>query len=487
MLKNPDPSLINADLAPTAPEGRTWKVHHMASLWIGMVVCVPTYMLAGGLIGLGMNWWQAVLTVMLGNLIVLIPMVLNGHAGTKYGVPFPVLSRASFGIAGAHVPSVLRGLVACGWFGVQTWVGGSAIYHLLGFVSSDLIGGADIGWLGINAVELICYLAFWVLQVAVLWKGIDSIKILETFAAPFLVIMGLVLLAWAYRNADGFGAMLSTPSAFDEGGPKEGQFWSVFFPSLTGMVGFWATLSLNIPDFTRYAKTQRDQVLGQAIGLPLFMGLFAFISVAVTSATVVIFDRPVSDPTELVGVMDGGFAVILSLAALAIATLSTNLAANVVSPANAIINLAPSRITFRRAAMVTTIIGISIFPWKIIEDPDAYIFTWLVGYSALLGPIGGIVIADYFVVRRTQLDLDSLYRRDGAYAYMRGVNPVAIVALLIGIAPNIPGFLGTVREDYAPAEIWSTLFDFAWFIGFGLSAATYVIGMRLTSRGEPSP
>jgi nucleobase:cation symporter-1, NCS1 family len=482
MLKNPDPSLINADLAPTPPEGRTWRVHHMASLWIGMVVCVPTYMLAGGLIELGMNWWQAVMTVMLGNLIVLFPMVLNGHAGTKYGVPFPVLSRASFGITGAHVPSVLRGLVACGWFGVQTWVGGSAIYQLVGFVNGDLVGGDDIGWLGINAAELICYLAFWALQVAVLWKGIDSIKILETFAAPFLVIMGLALLAWSYMEADGFGAMLSAPSAFDEGGEKEGQFWWVFFPSLTGMVGFWATLSLNIPDFTRYAKSQRDQVLGQAIGLPLFMGLFAFISVAVTSASVVIFGRPISDPTELVGKMDGGLAVILSLAALAIATLSTNLAANVVSPANAIINLAPSKATFRRGAMITTVIGISIFPWKIIEDPSGYIFTWLGGYSALLGPIGGIVIADYFLVRRTRLDLDSLYQRHGAYSYTRGVNPVAIAALLIGIAPNVPGFLGTVMKSYDPAPIWSTLFDFAWFIGFGLSSIFYVIGMRVTGR-----
>ena len=479
MIQPPDPSLINDDLAPTSPRDRNWSVLHMASLWIGMVVCVPTYMLAGGLIGLGMNWWQAVGTVLLGNVIVLVPMILNGHAGTKLGVPFPVLSRASFGISGAHIPSVLRGLVACGWFGIQTAIGGAAIYQLIGAIRGAPLGGEDLPVLGLNGPELGCFLVFLALQLVVIYRGIDSIKLLETWAAPFLILSGLALLAWAYVQADGFGPMLSAESAFGPGGAKEGEFLSVFLPGLTGMVGFWATLSLNIPDFTRYAKSQRDQALGQALGLPLFMTLFAFIGVAVTSATVVIYGEAIADPTELAGRMGGGAGVMLSLVALTIATLSTNIAANVVSPANAIINLAPRWANFRRGGYITALIGVVILPWKLIESSDGYIFTWLIGYSALLGPIGGIVIADYFLVRRTEIEVGELYRRDGAFRYRGGFNPVAVVALVLGVAPNVPGFLAQAGfVDSVPA-LFESIYTYAWFVGFLISGGLYVLGMGL--------
>ncbi|MEC9073499.1 MAG: NCS1 family nucleobase:cation symporter-1, partial [Myxococcota bacterium] len=347
MLTNPDPGLINEDIRPVPLDERHWNVMSMASLWVGMVVCVPTYMLAASLISQGMSWSQAIFTVMLGNVIVLIPMVLNGHPGTKYGIPFPVLARASWGIQGAHIPSILRALVACGWFGIQTWIGGSAIYQLLNVIVGDGLVGSDLPVLGINLAETLCFLAFWGIQLVIVYKGVESIRVLETLAAPFLIIMGLALLLWAYLKAGGFGDMLTKPSAFDVGQPKEGQFLSVFFPSLTAMVGFWATLSLNIPDFTRYAKSQRDQVLGQALGLPTTMTLFAFIGVAVTSATVTIFGEAIWDPTVLLGKMGGGFAVVVSLFALSVATLSTNIAANVVSPANVFINVSPQKVTFR--------------------------------------------------------------------------------------------------------------------------------------------
>ncbi len=480
-VNNPDPSLINADIAPTTDEERHWSVFNMASLWVGMVVCVPTYTLAAGLIEQGMSWWQAVGTIMLGNCVVLVPMILNGHPGTKYGVPFPVLARASFGIQGAHIPSLLRALVACGWFGIQTWFGGFAIYQLI----NGLIGGglemADLPILGISATELACFIFFWMLQIAIIYRGIESIRILESIAAPFLIGIGLALLAWAYVAAGGFGPMLSTPSAFAEGGAKEGQFWSVFFPSLTAMVGFWATLSLNIPDFTRYAKSQRDQILGQAIGLPTTMTLFAFISVAVTSATVVIYGEPVWDPTVLAGKMGGGFSVLIALFALAIATLSTNIAANVVSPANAIINVAPQKFTFQLGGYITAGIGLAIFPWKLIESTDGYIFTWLIGYSALLGPIGGILIADYFLLRKTELDLDGLYKHEGPYTYTSGFNIAAIVAFVVAVLPNVPGFFHQAGfiETFPGLAVFDQIYTYAWFVGFGLAAGLYLILMNL--------
>ena len=480
-VRRPDPQLINHDIAPASSEERHWSVFNMASLWVGMVVCVPTYMLAAGLIEQGMSWSQAVFTVMLGNLVVLAPMVLNGHPGTKYGVPFPVLARASFGILGAHVPSLLRALVACGWFGIQTWVGGSAIYQLLNAVSGDALVSGALPVLGINLAQLLCFLGFWGIQVFIIYKGVESIRVLETWAAPFLIVMGLALLGWAYVMAGGFGDMLSAPSAFAPGGAKEGQFLSVFFPSLTAMVGFWATLSLNIPDFTRYARSQRDQVLGQAIGLPTTMTLFAFIGVAVTSATTVIFGEAIWDPTVLLGRMGGGLTVAISLFALSIATLSTNIAANVVSPANAMINVAPEKVSFQLGGYITAGLGLVMMPWKLLESSGGYIFTWLIGYSALLGPIGGILIVDYFLLRRTELDIEGLYRVQGPYTYRGGFNPAALLAFGIAVLPNLPGFLhvaGLVGDGVVP-PVFDTIYTYAWFVGFGVAGVLYLLFMKL--------
>ncbi len=480
----PDPSLINDDLAPTRRGGRIFTVVDMASLWIGMVVCIPTYMLAGGLVDMGMNWWQAVGTVFLGNLIVLVPMILNGHAGTRYGIPFPVLARASFGIRGAHIPSILRGLVACGWFGIQTWIGGSSIYQLLNALVGGGLAGEDLPILGISGWETACFLFFWALQVGILWKGVESIRIFETLAAPFLIAAGLALLWWAWWKADGWGPMLAAPSQFGPGAAKEGQFLAVFWPALTSQVGFWATLSLNIPDFTRYARSQRDQLLGQALGLPLTMTLFAFIGVAVTSATVTIYGEPIADPNVLLGKMGGGFTVLLSLFALSVATLSTNIAANVVSPANAILNMFPERATFRQGAMITVGLGMMMFPWKLIESSGGYIFTWLIGYSALLGPIGGILIADYFLLRRTELDLQGLYRKDGPYWYRSGIHGAAVWALLLGIAPNVPGFLKAAGMVGDVPDAFETVYTYAWFVGFLVAGGVY---LALAQKPLPVP
>ena len=439
-----------------------------------MVACVPTYLLAGGLIAAGMNWWQAVLTVLLGNLIVLVPMIAIGHMGAKYGVPFPVLLRSAFGPQGAKIPAVARGLVACGWFGINTWVGGSAIYVILNTLTGDMFRGAPLPLVGIDPAQTVCFLIFWAMHLYFIRNGTESIRWLEVLAAPFLLAMAFALLLWAYVTAGGFGEMLSAPSQFIEGGAKQGQFWGTFFISLTGMVGFWATMALNIPDFTRYAKSQKDQMIGQAIGLPLPMALFAFISVAVTSATVTIYGEAIWNPVDLAGRM-GGVSVIFALAALVIATLTTNLAANVVAPAYGFSNLAPSRISFQVGGYITAAIGILIFPWKLVEDASAYIFTWLVGYSALLGPIAGVLIADYFLIRRMRLDVDQLFKSDGEYTAQQGWNRAGLIAFAAGALPNLPGFLHAAGAVKSVPAIFDSIYVYAWFVGFIVAAAVYYL------------
>ena len=473
--------LYNDDLAPVPPSARKWGLASIAALWISMSACIPTYMLASGLIGSGMNWSQAVFTIFLGNVIVVIPMILNAHAGTRYGIPFPVFCRASFGTTGANVPALLRALVACGWFGIQTWIGGAAIYKILAvFFPAMAAPGAD-SFLGITLPQFACFLLFWGINMWVVYKGIDSIRLLLNFKAPLLLVLGLVLLAWAYQAAGGFGPILSQPSAFAPGQAKAGQFWTFFFPALTGMIGFWATLSLNIPDFSRYAKSQRDQILGQALGLPATMALYSFIGVAVTSATTIIYGTTLWDPVDVLTRFKNPVVLIVAMLALCIATLATNIAANVVSPANDFAQLAPRRITFRLGGLITGIIGIVMMPWKLVADPEGYIFTWLIGYSALLGPIGGIMIADYFVYRQKVLNVPALYSADGEYRYRRGFSWVAIAALFAGALPSLPGFLATIHAispDHVPGFLLS-LYNYAWFVGFGVAFLLYLVLRKL--------
>jgi NCS1 family nucleobase:cation symporter-1 len=466
-ITDADPRLYNHDLAPATPAQRTWTWRSFAALWVGMVVCIPTYTLAGGLISSGLSAWQAVLLVLLGNVIVLVPMVLTGGMGAKYGLPFPVLLRSSFGPRGAQIAALARALVACGWFGINTWLGGSAIYVALNILTGDALKGAALPLLGIDLGQLACFLAFWALHLYFIRKGTESIRWLEQLSAPFLIVMGLALLWWAYDKAHGFGAMLSAPATAT-------NFWATFVGGLTAMVGFWATMALNICDFTRFSRSQSDQVIGQALGLPLPMALFAFIGVAVTSATVVVYGKAIWNPVDLAAKM-GGMGVVASLFVLLIATITTNIAANVVSPAYDFSNFAPSRISFATGGYITAGIGIAMFPWKLLESASTYIFAWLVGYSALLGPIAGIMIADYYLIRRQTLNTHDLFQFKGRYAGSGGWNLKGLAALAVGVAPNVPGFLHSVGLLATVAPIWDTIFTGAWFVGFFLAALVYIL------------
>jgi len=483
--------LFNGDLAPVPPSRRTWSTYNFAALWISMAHCIPTYMMAGGLVAVGMNWWQALITIALGNVIVLVPILLNAHPGTQYGIPFPVLARASFGTVGANIPAVLRAIVACGWFGIQTFIGGEAVKTFIEAVWPGYAQlGGDFRLLGLSLPSALTFLAFWALNIFIIVKGMNAVRVFENIAAPLVLVMAAVLLFWAVGRAGGMGPMISQPSKF----ATFGEFWKVFVPSLTGMVGFWATLSLNIPDFTRFGRGQREQMLGQTLGLPTTMLAFSAMGVVITSAAQAILKgadvKQLWDPVFILSQLTSPNApagldapliandavrltvAVVALLGVGIATISVNIAANVVSPANDFANLAPRLISFRTGGIITGVAGIIMMPWKFLASADTYIFNWLIGYSALLGPIAGIMVVDYWVLRKRELDVPELYRPNGKFA---GVNLNAVIALVVGVAPNVPGFLKSAGFITGEKNFFDDIYVYAWFIGLGLAAGLYFV------------
>src|SRR3974390_9245 len=452
-----DPSLSNRDLAPTTPAQRTWTTYSYIALWFSMSMEITTYQLASSLIAKGMDWKQAVGTVLLGNLIMLIPMLLNAHAGAKYGIPFPVFIRAPFGVRGANIPAILRAIVACGWFGIQSWIGGTAIHSMLSVIWPAAAAMDGVRWA--------CFLVFWLLNMVIVWRGVESIRHLQAFGAPFMFVMAALLMIWVRMKAGSFGSMLSTPSRFH----STSEFLGVFFPSLTAMVGYWATLALNIPDFTRYSKSQNAQAWGQAFGLPVAMALYTFVGISVTSASAVLFGHRIWNQIQLIGAFHQPVVAFVALVAILIATLNVNIGANVVSPSNDFSNLYPRLISFRTGGLITGFLGLAMCPWRLLATPDAYIFGWLIGYSGLLGPVAGIMVSDYFLIRKTGLDVNSLDHREGAYHYSKGVNPRAIGALVLGVVIALVGLF--VRPLHF-------LYDYAWFVGFFVAGGGGVPWMR---------
>jgi nucleobase:cation symporter-1, NCS1 family len=462
-------ALYNEDLAPVPIAKRTWTTYNYAALWISMAHCIPTYMLSAGLMAAGMSWSQALITVLLGNTIVLIPILLNSHPGTKYGIPFPVFARAAYGTFGSNVPALMRALVACGWFGIQAWIGGEALNTFFASVIPGWHGLLGAGFGGHTGTEWLSFLIFWSLNVWVVYRGMDLLRHVENWAAPFVLVMTAALLVWAVGKADGLGPLLSHPGKF----PTFASFLPVFIPSLTAMIGFWATLSLNMPDFTRFGRSQREQVIGQVVALPTTMFLFAAMGVLITSATTIIYGEVIWDPIKLIAKFESPVVIAIAMFTAVVATLAVNIAANVVSPANDFANAFPRFIRFSTGGLITGILGILIQPWRLLADPSGYIFNWLLGYSGGLGSIAGVLIADYWIVRRRQLALEDLYLADGRYGRW---NWAGILSTLIGCAA---AWGGLIWEPMRP------LYDYAWFVGFAVAAVVYLGAARMRSTGSP--
>ncbi len=466
-----DSPLYNEDLAPVPIARRNWTTYNYAALWISMAHCIPTYMLASGLISSGMNWWQALVTILLGNIIVLAPILLNSHPGTKYGIPFPVFARASYGTIGSNLPALMRALVACGWFGIQAWIGGQALHVLFRSVFPawpTLLGGPITGpgfVAGYSPTEYISFLLFWGLNIYIVYRGMDLLRRVENWAAPFVLVMALALMVWAIWKANGLGVIMEERGKFK----SFSEFFPIFIPSLTAMIGYWATLSLNMPDFTRFGRSQREQVVGQVVALPTTMTVFAAMGVIITSASAIIYGKLIWDPVLLIGEFKQPIVVAIAMFTVVVATLSVNIAANVVSPANDFANAFPRWITFRRGGLLTGVIGVLMQPWRLLADPSGYIFNWLLGYSGGLGSIAGVLIADYWLVRNKELRLADLYRVEGAYTYAGGWNWRAVVATLLGCALAWGGLVWTPLK---------TLYDYAWFVGLFVSGATYIGFMK---------
>jgi NCS1 family nucleobase:cation symporter-1 len=457
--------LYNRDLAPVPVAERRWTTYNFAALWISMAHCIPTYMLASGLMASGMNWWQAIMTILLGNVIVLIPILLNSHPGTRYGIPFPVFARAAYGTVGSNLPALMRALVACGWFGIQAWIGGEALHTLFTSLFHGWPALLGPGFGGHTTTEWVSFLLFWGMNIYIIYRGMDLLRMVENWAAPFVLVMTVLLLIWAVSKAGGFGPLLAHPGRLN----SASSFLPVFAPSLTAMVGYWATLSLNMPDFTRFGRGQREQIVGQVVALPTTMSLFAAMGVMITSATVIIYGEAIWDPIKLVGRFQAPLVVAISMFTAVVATLAVNIAANVVSPANDLANAFPRLISFRTGGLITGVLGIVMQPWRLLADPSGYIFAWLVGYSGGLGSIAGVLIADYWIVRHRQLELADLYLPEGAYRYAGGWNWKAVVATLAGCALAWGGLVIPVLRP---------LYDYAWFVGFAVAFTIYVVTSR---------
>ncbi|QIS19543.1 NCS1 family nucleobase:cation symporter-1 [Nocardia terpenica] len=482
-----DPALTNGDLLPVPIARRRWTTYNFMALWVGMAHNVASWTLASGLIAVGMNWVQAVGTIAVANLIVLVPMLLTGHVGTKYGIPFPVFARASFGVRGANLPALIRAAVACAWFGIQSWIGGEAIFVLAGKLLGENWSRAGL-FGGFPWTQWLSFTLFWLLEVAIIMRGMEALRRFENWAAPLVIVGAVVLLIWIAVKAGGVGSLVSEPSKLGWGH----GFWKVFFPSLMGVIGSWSTLSLNMPDFTRFGDSQRAQIRGQALGLPTTMTLFAVLAVLVTSGTQAVYGAPIWNPVQVAAKMDSVVGTLFALIIVLVATLSVNIPANIVSSAYDLSNLVPQFVGFRTGALITCVVGVVIMPWKLIADPHTYIYTWLNTVGGLLGTVAGVLIADYWLARRTRLVVADLYRRSGRYWYACGWNWRAVLALVVGGLLAVGGSYSTTSDGieqgpFPPGGLipaLQPLADYGWAVGLSSALLIYLLLVRLGTRQQ---
>jgi NCS1 family nucleobase:cation symporter-1 len=484
-----DSRFYNPELAPVPVAQRNWTTYNYFALWMGMAHNIPSYLLASGLIALGMDWVQAFMTITLGNIIVLIPMLLNSHAGTRYGIPFPVFARAFYGMRGANLAALLRAFIACGWFGIQTWVGGSAIYIIIGKLAGD-------GWLNTEVVGgqpitlWASFAVFWVIQLLIIWRGMEAVRRFENWTAPLVTVGFLILLVYVLVKAGGFGPILSQPSQLGWGA----DFWKVFAPSLMGMIAFWATLSLNMPDFTRFGGSQKSQVRGQILGLPTTMSFISIVAILTTSGGAVLFGEVIWDPAQLAARFSSPIVVVVALFCLVLATISANLAANVVSPSYDFSNAFPKKITFALGGLITGVVGIVIQPWRLLANPDVYINGWLGFYGGVLGAVAGVLISGYWLRARTHIELEDLYKERGRYWFAGGWNIPALVATLVGAVLAVGGAHSASGNPFPEDGLIPFLkgfYNYGWVVGLVAASLVYLL---LTARsatqsrvGSPAP
>jgi NCS1 family nucleobase:cation symporter-1 len=471
----------NPELVPVPIAKRTWSTYNYVAIWMGMAHNIPSYLLASGLIALGMGWLQAFLTITIANLLVLIPMLLNSHAGTKYGIPYPVLARAFYGIRGANLAALLRAFVACGWFGIQTWIGGQAIYTIIGRLAGHGWTAAAV-WGGQPWTMWVSFAAFWLVQMALIWRGINALRRFENWAAPLVTVAFTALLIYMLVKAGGIGPILRSNGSLGWGS----RFWAVFWPSLMAMIAFWATLSLNMPDFTRFSRGQKQQIWGQVLGLPTTMSYISIVSIIVTSAAAVVYHQTIWDPVALTTKFSSTAVVVIGLIMVILATMSVNVAANVVSPSYDFSNAAPRLVSFRTGGLITGVIGIAIQPWRLVSDPHVYIYDWLGFYGGLLGTVAGVLIAGYWLRAHGHLDLGALYRRGGRYWFTGGWNWRAVIAtvtgavLSVGGAYTAPGTPGPFPADGLIPAL-KPLYDYSWVVGLGAGIVVY-LGLSVFGR-----
>jgi NCS1 family nucleobase:cation symporter-1 len=489
---------FNEDLAPTSVAERTWTTYNISMLWVGMSICIPSLALASGLIGMGVSPWMAVLNVALGNVIILVPIQMNSHIGTKYGIPFPLFARMTFGTKGAHLPAILRGVTACGWTAVQAWVGGGAVAAVIGIFAKKF---ADQSWTmslpswgGMQTVSTGTFIGYVLFMLFVCWvayKGLEQIKWVQNIGGPILIVVMIALLIWSASQASnaGYGFWDVMNQSSDQALlDSNGGLALVYLGGLMGNIAFWATMALNIPDFSRYAKSQKSQFRGQLYGMPIPMAACAFIGAYFAQATKVaqLYQNPETgeyealfDPTGVFYYIDNPVVVFIAAFGVVMATITTCVAANVVAPANGFSNISPKRISYKRGVLIAVFIAFFILQaWWIYGSGGAF-FTWMNAYGSILAPIAAIFIADYFVVKKQRVDVAGLFRGvDGRYWYSGGINWAAVIAWVVSFIFPLLTYFGASGGFF----VFVNSISYIW--SFVLGFVVYVILMKTSMAGN---